>query len=103
MKALPEPDGIPVRDEPVNPAFVEVRIVDGTNPVTFIIVEAVVIVPAIPSQDFYLLRHTTAPAVLTENFFMDCHPDCAFLLSKEGQQSLVDLHVDGICGYLSEI
>ena len=26
--------------------------------------------------------------------------DCAFLLSKEGQQSLVDLHVDGICTYL---
>jgi len=49
MKALPEPDGIPVRDEPVNPAFVEVRIVDGTNPVTFIIVEAIVIVPAVPS------------------------------------------------------
>ena len=50
--------------------------------------------------DFYILRHTTAPAVLTENFFMDSHPDCAFLLSEEGQQSLVDLHVDGICAYL---
>ena len=51
-------------------------------------------------KDFYLLRHTTAPAVLTENFFMDAHPDCTFLLSEEGQQSLVDLHVDGICAYL---
>ena len=51
--------------------------------------------------DFYILRHTTAPAVLTENFFMDSHPDCAFLLSEEGQQSLVDLHVDGICAYLA--
>jgi len=28
-------------------------------------------------------------------------PDCAFLLSEEGQQSLVDLHVDGICAYLA--
>ena len=50
--------------------------------------------------DFYLLRHTSCPAVLTENLFMDNHEDCDFLLSKEGQQSLVDLHVDGIISYL---
>ena len=50
--------------------------------------------------DFYLLRHTTAPAVLTENFFMDSHPDCTFLLSEEGQQAIVNLHVDGILQYL---
>ena len=35
-----------------------------------------------------------------EPFFMDSHPDCAFLLSEDGQQSLVDLHVSGICAYL---
>jgi N-acetylmuramoyl-L-alanine amidase len=51
--------------------------------------------------DFYILRHTTAPAVLTENFFMDSRPDYAFLLSKEGQQSLVDLHVDGVIRYIN--
>ena len=50
--------------------------------------------------DFYLLRHTSCPAVLTENLFMDNHEDCDFLLSKEGQQSLVDLHIDGIISYL---
>lgn len=56
-----------------------------------------------PDQEaaFYLLRHTSCPAVLTENLFMDNPSDCAFLLSKEGQQSLVDLHVDGITAYLS--
>ena len=55
-----------------------------------------------PDQEaaFYLLRYTSCPAVLTENLFMDNHEDCAFLLSKEGQQSLVDLHVDGIISYL---
>ncbi len=37
----------------------------------------------------------TTPS-LTENFFMDNPSDCAFRLTKEGQQSLVDLHVDGI-------
>ena len=55
-----------------------------------------------PDQEsaFYLLRHTDCPAVLTENLFMDNHADCDFLLSKEGQQSLVDLHIDGIISYL---
>ena len=37
----------------------------------------------------------TTPA-LTENLFMGNPSDSAFLLTKEGQQSLVDLHVDGI-------
>lgn len=36
----------------------------------------------------------------TTHLFMDDPTDCAFLLSKEGQQSLVDLHVDGVCAYL---
>ena len=55
-----------------------------------------------PDQEaaFYLLRHTICPAVLTENLFMDNHEDCDVLLSKEGQQSLVDLHIDGIISYL---
>ena len=34
---------------------------------------------------------------------MDNHDDCAILLSPEGQQVLVDLHVDGICDYKSQI
>lgn len=53
--------------------------------------------------DFYILSHTTAPAVLTENFFMDSHPDCAFLLSEEGQSAIVSLHVTGITAYLSTL
>lgn len=51
-------------------------------------------------KDFYLLRHTSCPAVLTENLFMDNPADCAFLLSPEGQQAIVDHHVDGICAWL---
>ena len=54
-------------------------------------------------KDFYLLRHTICPAVLTENLFMDNPADCAFLLSPEGQQSLVDLHVDGIISHLDSL
>lgn len=54
-------------------------------------------------EDFYILRHTTAPAVLTENFFMDSHTDCDFLLSEEGQEAIVSLHVTDITAYLSTL
>ena len=53
--------------------------------------------------DFYLLRHTSCPAVLTENLFMDNPSGCTFLLSPEGPQSLVDLHVDGIISHLDSL
>lgn len=53
-------------------------------------------------KDFYLLRHTLAPAILVENLFYDNHEDCDFLLSEKGQQALVDLNVEGICAYLAE-
>ena len=51
--------------------------------------------------DFYILHHTLPPAVLVENFFMDSRRDYKFLLSADGQQAIVNLHVDGICRYLS--
>lgn len=49
---------------------------------------------------FYLLQHTPCPAVLTENMFMDNPADVDFLLSPEGQQALIDLHVTGINFFL---
>ena len=52
-------------------------------------------------ENFYILRHTMAPAVLTENFFMDSHTDCDFLLSEEGQEAIVNLHISGITSYIS--
>ena len=53
-------------------------------------------------KNFYILLHTAAPAVLSESLFMDNADDCAFLLSEEGQQAIVDLHVTGITTYLSQ-
>lgn len=44
-------------------------------------------------QDFYLLKHTLCPAVLTENFFMDNSDDCALLLSEKGRQRVADMHI----------
>ena len=57
-----------------------------------------------PDQEsaFYLIRHTICPAVLTENLFMDNVSDYTFLLSDEGRQAIVDLHVDGILNYISQ-
>ena len=52
-------------------------------------------------KDFYIIRHTSCPAVLTENLFMDNREDVAFLESAEGSQALVNLHVEGIRRYLS--
>lgn len=53
-------------------------------------------------KNFYILLHTASPSVLSESLYMDNADDCAFLLTPEGQQSLVDLHVDGICAYLGQ-
>lgn len=52
-------------------------------------------------ENFYILRHTICPAVLTENFFYDSKDDLAFLESEEGKQAVVKLHMDGITNYLA--
>lgn len=51
-------------------------------------------------ENFYILRKTKCPAVLTENFFQDNHEDVAYLLSSEGKQAIVNVHVDGIINYI---
>lgn len=50
----------------------------------------------------YVLKHTTCPAVLTENFFQDTKADVEYLLSKEGFDQIVKLHVDGINQYFNK-
>ena len=49
---------------------------------------------------FYILRHTACASCITENGFMDCVRSCEFLLSDEGKQAIVDLHVQGINEYV---
>lgn len=53
-------------------------------------------------EDFYILRKTKCPAVLTENFFMDNEQDLAYILSKEGYEAVVTTHVDAIKKYVEE-
>ena len=53
-------------------------------------------------ENFYILRHSLCPAVLTENFFMDSHSDLEYLQSRAGKQAVVDIHVEGIVEYLED-
>ena len=52
-------------------------------------------------ENFYVLRKTTCPAVLTENFFQNSKSDVAWLESEEGFKIVVAYHVNGILKYLN--
>lgn len=52
------------------------------------------------TQNLAICRDTKCAAVLTENMFMDNKADCQWLLSDEGLDTIVALHVDGILGYV---
>ena len=52
-------------------------------------------------ENFYVLRKTTCPAVLTENFFQNTKSDVAWLESEEGFKTVVAYHVNGILKYLN--
>lgn len=52
-------------------------------------------------ENFYVLKHTLCPAVLTENFFYDSHEDLAYLTSEEGKNAIVQCHIDGILSFLT--
>ena len=52
-------------------------------------------------QNLAICRDTNCAAVLTENLFQDNKEDVAFLLSKEGKDAIVQLHLNGIMNYIS--
>lgn len=52
---------------------------------------------------FYILMHTKCPAVLTESLFQDNKADCDFLLSAEGHNAIVNLHVNGVESYIKSL
>ena len=53
-------------------------------------------------QSLYILNNSKCPAVLTENLFMTNRDDVAWLLSAEGRDAIVRLHVDGIKAYVAK-
>ena len=53
-------------------------------------------------ENFYILKHTPCPAVLTENGFYTNKEDLAILESREGRRAITDLHVEGIVEHLTK-
>ena len=51
-------------------------------------------------ENFYILRHSLCPAVLTENFFMDSLSDRDYLESEVGKQAIVNTHIEGMVLFL---
>lgn len=50
-------------------------------------------------SNFYILQKSSMPAVLVENFFQDNKQDVQYLLSDEGRQDVINIHVEGIKKY----
>lgn len=51
-------------------------------------------------KNLAICRETSCPAVLTENLFQDNREDVEYLLSDEGFNAIVDLHVAAILKYI---
>ena len=47
-------------------------------------------------ENFYILRNTICPAVLSENFFMDNIDECQFLLTDEAVERIAMVHFRAI-------
>ena len=52
-------------------------------------------------ENFYILRHSLCPAVLTENFFMDNKDDAEYLQNEKCKRAITATHVEGIIKYSS--
>lgn len=54
-------------------------------------------------SNFYIIKNSYCPAVLTENFFYDNKDDLEYLTSDEGVHAVVRTHVEGIVDYLKSV
>ena len=53
------------------------------------------------SANFYILKNTICPFILTENFFMTNRDECQnILMTKEGQNKIVNLHYNFITEFI---
>lgn len=52
--------------------------------------------------NFYILKYSSCPAVLTENFFMDYYPDCKLIMSDEGRNKVAQLHTNAIINLIKK-
>lgn len=54
------------------------------------------------TSDIGILKQSKCPAVLTENMFQDNKEDVGFLLSPEGREKLISLHVETVKKYVAK-
>ena len=54
-------------------------------------------------KDYTILKKTSCPAILTENFFMDTEKDCRLMMSEEGRQKIANAHVRAIQRVIEEL
>lgn len=47
-------------------------------------------------SQFYILKNTNCPAMLTENFFMDTEKDCRLIMSDCGRERIAEAHFKAI-------
>lgn len=51
-------------------------------------------------SDFYIIKHSNCPAVLTENLFQDNKKDVQILESQHGIDLITDVHLQGIINFV---
>jgi N-acetylmuramoyl-L-alanine amidase len=54
------------------------------------------------TANFKIVSDTSCPAVLTENLFQDNKDDVKILLSEEGKQKLINIHLNAIKKYIEQ-
>lgn len=55
------------------------------------------------TANYTIIKRTNCPAVLTENLFQDNKREAEYLLSNEGKETIVKLHVEGIKDFIKTI
>lgn len=53
--------------------------------------------------NFYIIKYSNCPAVLTENFFYTNIDDTKYILSEEGRAAVIKTHVDGIINHINSL
>ena len=53
-------------------------------------------------SDFYIIKHSNCPAVLTENLFQDNKKDVQILESQHGIDLITDVHLQGIINFVKQ-
>lgn len=52
-------------------------------------------------KNWYIIKNSNCISVLTENFFMDNKRECEWLLSEEGKNTVVNIHLLGIIKFIN--